>query len=280
MDRTAIAAIIIGFGATIAAMVFPTRHPNARKWAVNLSWWGGILLVIAGSLVLVTEITARDLYEWAIVSYEELLGLTISAIHLPAVWITLAFAAGAAANRWGPAFWKQWLKHRRKGPRVLEWLSPAEAVARFVAKDLVARDRLAQEGTTQLKQRIQNLEENPDQSATLAEARKELEEAEYLAKRRRTDVIERLLVTLKMGLLVGKGYPMKRKKGVWVRDEVMTTIPAGFWKITIDNVDILNVEAAKAVGYLGVYLGVVIGRDEDHKELQKHEPHPGAVIKY
>src|SRR5258708_578526 len=61
MDKTAIAAIVIGLGATVAAMVFPARHPNAPKWAVELSWWGGISLVLGGTLYLLYDFGVEQL---------------------------------------------------------------------------------------------------------------------------------------------------------------------------------------------------------------------------
>jgi hypothetical protein len=52
MDGTAIAGIVIGLGATIAAMVMPLKFPNAPEWAVDLAWWGGLALVGGGILYL------------------------------------------------------------------------------------------------------------------------------------------------------------------------------------------------------------------------------------
>lgn len=59
--RTAVAAIIIGLGATVAAMVFPSLYPKAPRWTIHLSWWGGIFLMIVGVLMLVTDITGEDI---------------------------------------------------------------------------------------------------------------------------------------------------------------------------------------------------------------------------
>jgi hypothetical protein len=48
MDGTAVASIIIGLGATVAAMVFPTKFPAAQRWAINMIWWGGWAMTAAG----------------------------------------------------------------------------------------------------------------------------------------------------------------------------------------------------------------------------------------
>ena len=61
IDTTAIAAIIIGLGGTVAAMALPLRYPRLPTWAVELSWWGGLLLMAAGFSYL--------LYQWAMPGY-------------------------------------------------------------------------------------------------------------------------------------------------------------------------------------------------------------------
>jgi hypothetical protein len=55
MDGTAIAAIVIGLGATAAAMVMPIKFPNAPGWMIELAWWGGLTLVAGGILYLVIK---------------------------------------------------------------------------------------------------------------------------------------------------------------------------------------------------------------------------------
>jgi hypothetical protein len=35
IDTTAIAAIVIGLGGTVAAMVYPVKYADAPKWAVG-----------------------------------------------------------------------------------------------------------------------------------------------------------------------------------------------------------------------------------------------------
>jgi hypothetical protein len=265
IDTTAIAAIVIGLGSTVAAMVYPIKYPSAPKWAVNLSWWGGLFSVFLGVFYLIWENNGA-LIGAAGAGLDWLFGCLGAIQRLPGFWIAVAFVAGLAVHRWFPLLWK---KSREKvqpsSPRVTRWFAPPEAVARFVAPDLNAADQSAQEKVEQLKQKIQEFKDDPDQLVALAAAKKELENAVYVAKHRRTDVVGSLLITLKMGLLIGKGYPMKQKKGVWMKDEVMIHIPAIFWKATIEGADILNLETAVAVGYLGSYDDVVIGKNEDHK---------------
>jgi len=49
MDRTAVATVVIGLGATIAAMVFPIRYPNVPKWAVSAFWYTGVASILIES---------------------------------------------------------------------------------------------------------------------------------------------------------------------------------------------------------------------------------------
>jgi hypothetical protein len=102
MDRTAIASIIIGFGATVAAMVMPQRYPTAPKTMVGLSWWGGIFLIVVGVLMLATDVTTRDILEFVATTYAQCSQLATAALRNPLSWIVLAFLAGVAVQRWIP----------------------------------------------------------------------------------------------------------------------------------------------------------------------------------
>jgi hypothetical protein len=55
MDGPAIAAILIGLGATVAAMAMPFQYPNAPGWAIELAWWGGLALIAIGFLYLLVK---------------------------------------------------------------------------------------------------------------------------------------------------------------------------------------------------------------------------------
>jgi hypothetical protein len=55
MDGTAVATIIIGFGATLSAMVFQGKYPTPSRWQVEFGWWSGIILMVAGTAYLVYE---------------------------------------------------------------------------------------------------------------------------------------------------------------------------------------------------------------------------------
>ena len=61
MDRTAVATVVIGLGATIAAMVFPIRYPNVPKWAVSAFWYTGVASILIGISYLLAEHPLSDL---------------------------------------------------------------------------------------------------------------------------------------------------------------------------------------------------------------------------
>ena len=166
---------------------------------------------------------------------------------------------------WSPLFWKGASKLKKRGPRVLTWHSPSEIAARFYGADLLAKSQSAQERVVRLKQKITDIEPNTD-AAT--DAKKELEEAEYLAKCRRADVIGALHACLRIGLLVGRGLPMNKKKDVWAKGEEIIDIPQVFWAFGIDGTDILNLETSEATSILGSFQDVVVGRDEDHEMMR------------
>ena len=97
------------------------------------------------------------------------------------------------------------------------------------------------------------------------------DDANYLAKRRRTDTVNALLSSLKIGLLVARGYPAVRRKGTWVKAEKMKQVPEVFWAITIEGTDAINFDTGVAVSVLGVYYDLEIGRDEDHKRMKEQQ---------
>jgi hypothetical protein len=275
MDRTAIAAIIIGFGATVAAMVMPQKYPQAPKWAVNLSWWGGALLIVAGAIVLMTEITFSDLGDVARVWSGWLWGHVIWLLWQPAFWVVAAFVAGIAVHRWYSTLWRALPRLGAAGPQVPKWFTPLEAAERFVKPEIMAADRAAQEKAKQFRQTVKSLEAKlagklePKKASSLREQLaieiKNRDDAEYAAARRRTDVIETMSITLKMGLLVGKGCKSVKKRGEWIKDKEKN-IPMNFWGITINKTDVLDLDKQTATGYLGHYDEVFIGKNENWKE--------------
>jgi hypothetical protein len=288
MDRTAIAAIIIGLGATVAAMVMPLKYPKAPKWAIDLSWWGGLSLIVAGGLYLVTEFTVSDLGSPLAAAFDQASGYIAALLRLPIFWVVVAFAGGIAAHRWFPSLWKTLPAIRPAGPRVTEWLTPVQAVERFVDPELLSKDQLAQDKASQFREKAESLETelagavDPEKAVTLrdhlASTIKERDDADYIAKRRRTDVIDYLKPLFKSGRIVGKGRKMKKKKGHFIAEQE-TLIPANFWTITVENEDVLRLEKGIAWGYLGVYRDVLIGKNEDFK-TPLYEAHPGLMISH
>jgi len=132
----------------------------------------------------------------------------------PLFWIVVAFAAGLAARHWFSSIRKIPLAIRPSGPRVVEWLTPTQAAERFAPKELLSKDRLANERVNQLRDKVRSLEElleksDEDHAAQVRDQLKvsvmERDDAIYVAKRRRTDMIDSLRIALALGLLVGKG---------------------------------------------------------------------------
>jgi hypothetical protein len=244
MDRTAIAAIVIGFGATVAAMVFPSRHPNAKKWSIHLSWWGGIFLVVVGSLMLATDVTTRDILEFVATTYAQCAQLATVALRNPLSWIVLAFLAGVAVQRWIPMLWKKLSSAQARSRQVTEWLSLMQAAERFVDPELMERDRKTR-----------------DKAQQFAQGTQEREDADYLAKHRREDVTGCLRDLLKNEKLVAKGCQLKIINGsTVVQPESAITNP--FWGITVVGMDCLVLEKNEALGGYPPtrFIDVVIGK--------------------
>jgi hypothetical protein len=134
MDRTAVASIVIGLGATVAAMVFPTKYPKTPKWAIEVTWYGGLFLVIASVAYLISEHPFRDLGGAAIAAFEWFSAYLIAVQRLPGFWLVIVFAAGMAANHWGTPLILTWWRRGNvdRNPLVTTWLTPLQAAERFV----------------------------------------------------------------------------------------------------------------------------------------------------
>jgi hypothetical protein len=244
MDRTAIASIIIGCGATVAAMVMPQKYPSAPKTMVDLSWWGGIFLMVVGVLMLATDVTTRDILEFVVTAYTQCSRQATVALRNPLSWIVLAFLAGIAVQRWIPMLWKKMPLAHAPSRQVTEWLSLMQAAERFVDPEFMARDRKAREKAQQFEQGTQ-----------------EREDADYLAKHRREDVTGCLRGLLKNERLVAKGCQLKIINGsTVVQPESAITNP--FWGIIVGGMDCLVLEKNEAVGGFPAtrFINVVIGK--------------------
>jgi hypothetical protein len=289
MDRTAIAAIVIGFGATVAAMVMPQKYPNAPKFAIELSWWGGIVLIVVGGLFLLTDITVSDVIQSITTACNWLYHYLVALVKYPAFWIVMAFVGGIAAHRWLPMLWKKFRTYQPAGSLVTEWFSPMQAAEKFVSSEFISNDRLAHERAKELQGKVRLLEaqlearpELNDDAAfrdRMATAIRERDDSGYLAKQRRTDVVDKLSALLTSGFLIGKGCKSIRKGGSWVKGKE-TNIPTNFWNIIISKTDVLDLTKRHAIGYLGFYEDVLIGKDENFKAPQVTPSHPGLTIKH
>jgi len=274
MDRTGIAAIIIGFGATVAAMVMPQKYPQAPKWAVELSWWGGVILIVAGCIILFTEFTVADLGEALHAWSDWIWNYAVWLAQLPASWVVAAFLTGVAVHRWHGPVLKAMRRVSPAAARVENWYAPAQAAERFVKAEVVAADRAAQEKVKQIREEVERIEtsiegelepENALIQEQLATEKSNLDDALYVASRRRTDLVEHLRITLKMGLLVGKGRKLVKRRGNWI-SENEAFMPLLFWGYLLADTDVLDLEKQTATSVLGCCDEVFIGRDENWKE--------------
>jgi hypothetical protein len=244
MDRTAIASIIIGFGATVAAMVMPQKYPAAPKSMVGLSWWGGISLIVVGILMVTTDVTTHDILEFVAAKYAQCVQLTTLALRNPLSWIVLAFLAGIAVQCWIPMLWKNLPSAQAPSRQVTEWLSLMQAAELFVDPELMARDRNTR-----------------DKAQQFAQGSQEREDADYLAQHRREDVTDCLRALLKSEKLVAKGCQLKIINGKTVV-QPESVIKNPFWGIVVGGIDCLVLEKNEAVGGFPAtrFINVVIGK--------------------
>jgi hypothetical protein len=275
MDRTAIAAIVIGLGGTVAAMVYPVKYPNAPKWAVNLSWWGGWFLVFAGVIYLMTEHVGSAI----IATLGWFWGYIIALLHMTAFWFVMVFAAGMAAHRWSiPLILTWWTQAQAQAqvyrtPIVTTWQTPLQAAERFVDPDLFSKYRTAEENAKSLAEKVKLLEAELSgtvESEIISVLKEQLtgaagarDDADYVARRRRADVVECLRGALKSQILVAKGCKVVRKKTGEIIKEKEQYLPND-WGIIINGVDAIDLNTAVVQNGFPhkVYSDVLIGRDE------------------
>jgi len=225
IDTTAIAAIVIGLGGTVAAMVYPIKYPGEQKWAVNLSWWGGLFFVLSGVIYLVTEHLGGAI----VATLGLFLGYIIALLHMTAFWLVMVFAAGMAAHRWGLPLILTWRIQAQvdRSPIVTTWQTPLQAAERFVDPDLFSKYRTAQENAKSLAEKVKLLEvelAGAVESEIISVLKKHLtdatgarDDADYVAQRRRADVVESLRVALKSQILVAKRATLQLvgNAGLW-----------------------------------------------------------------
>lgn len=280
MDRTAIASIVIGVGATIAAMVFPTKYPSAPKWAVNVSWWGGLFFIATGTAYLITEHPLSDLSGAVLGALNWLYGYVVAVQELPGFWIAVAFASGIITHKKVVPAWRERRERRNPPPLVSEWLSPAIAVERFVGSDLLGKSRKAEadaRGLREIAEKVAaDLEHAPELEKHALRTRLDAAldvctDKEYMAKHRRIDVMNDLYRKLKSGELVAKGYRVKWNDQLKKEPSYIETLYwGGMWRLTdledyrhlADQDDVLDIETGRAWNLMGSYQRVLIGRNE------------------
>ena len=271
MDRTAIAAIIIGLGGTVAAMVYPVKYPEAPKWAVNLNWWGGLFLVFAGVIYLMTEHVGSAI----IATLGWFWGYIIALLHMTAFWLVMVFAAGMAAHRWSIPLILTWWTQAQvdRSPIVTTWQTPLQVAERFVDPDVFSKYRTAQENAKSPAAKVKLLEAELSgtvESEIISELKEQLtgaararDDADYVARRRHADVVEYLRGALKSQILVAKGCKVVRRKTGEIIKEKEQYLPND-WGITIAGVDVIDLNTAIVQNGFpqNVHRDVLIGRDE------------------
>lgn len=274
MDATALAAIIIGFGSTLAAMALPLKYPTAPRWVLEGSWWGGLSLIFVGLFYLLTGHPLGDLGGAVIAAFDWFSNLVVELQRLPGFWIVIAFAGGVAADRW--LYPLSRTKRASTGSQVKEWLTPHQAIEEFVSPGLLVQSRRTGARARELRDRVKLLEINlQDAQETEREALQiqfdamleECRDMEYLAASRLADVMDNLYDQLKLGRLVGKGYKVKNGN---VKKQI-TYINADYWKLSYVGIDLLNIETGVASNMLRTYQNVLIGKNDGLPDLGDFE---------
>lgn len=241
MDRTAVGSIVIGLGATIAAMVFPTKYKNAPRWAVDVAWWGGNALILIGAIYLVAEHPLNDIGSVIAVSSTWFFDKLVAIQRLPGFWIIVAFVGGIIVHRWGIPFTKQRLLPRiSRHPVIPEamWLSPAKAVETFVNPDLLSRKRKAEK--------------------IVANAGgEELNMAEYTLRHAREDVLENLYDQLSSGRLMAKGKMVLGDK-ISAHESL---IGPQHWRLRYAGRDLLDLDTGETINMLARFKNVMIAEN-------------------
>jgi hypothetical protein len=199
IDTTAIAAIIIGLGGTAAAMVYPVKYPQAPKWAINLSWWGGLLLVLAGVIYLIVE-HISDLGLATVAAFDWFFSHLVVLQRLPGFWLAAMFSGGLAVGVWFVPFARNKIKEGWiGGPIIKTWLTPLEAIETFVGPDLLIEDRRARDRVEMLSKKISDLkiEQNHTGGALLEDAVIQFNDATLVATHRHSAVMNALIGQLK-----------------------------------------------------------------------------------
>jgi hypothetical protein len=275
MDRTAIASVIVGFGATIAAMVFPTKYPNAPSWAINGVWYIGLGLIVLGAGYLITEHPLSSLLDVILATLLWFWAEIVAIQRLPGFWIGAAFLCGIAAHKWLIPRIKNYFSSQPIWPTVEAWLTPREALQTFVHPEYLWRLSYAEKRSGECLARLQDCERRfqmAEESARngltqeLAAARNENSMAEYVTNHARADVFGNLYNQLSDGHLVAKGNEVKGDK---LRNRE-TVIPAHFWKLRVAGMELLNVERGSTDNIFGRYENVMIGKTD--------KPLSGALI--
>jgi hypothetical protein len=244
MDRTAVASVVIGLGVTIAAMVFPTKYPQAPRPIINGIWWFGIALMLLGASYLVTEHPLNDLVEVGANVGLWLFNTARVIQRLPGFWLLVAFLLGVAANKWLIPYFKNHRVREINYESIGEWYSPREALQRFA-------DPLLLERHAQAESQLAELHEKDGAKRGLAE---------YLVKCTETDAISDLQQKLTSGSLIAKGFPVKNGK----TQAFEKKIDPHFWKLTFVGLPLaINFETGEAHNLLGHYSNVTIAQVPD-----------------
>lgn len=261
----AVAAIVIGIGSSLAAMALPLKYPNAPRWVLESSWWGGVLLIAVGLLSLAT-----DPVQLAIDAFDWLWALALEIQALPGFWLVIVFAAGLTARRWFMPFWRfVWIREQAI-PQVKEWLTPNQAIEAFVNPEILSKHRVAETKFKSLKETIDEMEaekavsDGPKREVIedqVMRLKADLDTLEYLTSHRKSDVMENLYEQLREGVLVGKGIIHRFGK------PRPSYIKANYWKVYFYHGEFLDVETATAFNLLDTYSNVLIGKVESPEAL-------------
>jgi hypothetical protein len=244
-----IVLLIIGVG---GVLVSAFALPDPWRWRLVIGF--GALGAIGLTLTVITyEETPGvphlgDAWRWFFIQLLWIVDNVKELLRLPAVWIVLAFGIGIGFSfRWLVGLFHT-IVSRPQRPIVTEWISPEQAINRFVDQELLQKRSRARAQLRQInEQDITNKIDNGISYRT---------DAEYLEQCRNIEVLECLFEHLSSGRLVAKGIKIKRGK---VMGEGI--IPSTFWKIRVSGRELLNPENATADGFREAYRNIEIGKN-------------------
>jgi hypothetical protein len=177
--------------------------------------------------------------------------------RLPGFWLTVTFIGGLAIGACIPRIHKK-IKNTRRQVNVTAWFSPLEAIEKFTDAELLSKYHRARERAENLKKKVEALKDAS--ISELDEPISQLNDATFVAERRRQEVIESIIRQLERGQLIAKGFKQLADGNIEGHETHIW-----YWMIKVSKKVPLNPETRMADGYAGTFHNVSIGKNESYK---------------